>query len=217
MVADKQQLPLDYVEVCTLFSNAEDKIKKIEHLAGGVIIPAVNQLRYAGQHLVRTLNGNGDSKEELRQAVNHCKRASFDACEAGLLYCLKLFMQFQDDYRKVSIIPILPDWLDYCALAREAQNLIQISQDDRIKSYENAERVLDNLIEIIAKLPDAREELNKNLVSERRTYRVIYYTLIFTVIGVLIAVMSNCKKQPESPNSPKQQFQNHSSPTSKSK
>lgn len=207
MGADKLQPTIDYVEVCLLFSNAEDKIKKVEHLSGGVIIPAVNQLRYAGQHLVRTLNGCEAPEEELRQAVGHCKRASFDACEAGLLYCLNIFKQFQDDYRNTTIVPVLPEWLAYCAAARNAQNLVQITQDgDRIKSYESAEASLDELLKIVAKFPDAREELNKTLINERRTFKIILYTLLFTIIAVAFALIAYLKPLTSSaPNPPSTQ------------
>lgn len=194
MIKVKQPPALDYVEVCTLFSNAEDKIKKVEHLAGGVIIPAVNQLRYAGQHLVRTLNGCNNPTEELSQSINHCKRASFDACEAGLLYCLDLFKQFQDDYRTVSVVAVLPDWLKYCATAREAQNLVQISQDgDRISSYTNAENALDELLIIVSRFPDAREELNKTLKNDRRNFKILLWTLIAAVVAAIITLLAYIK------------------------
>ena len=186
--------PIDYVEVCTLFSNAEGKIKNVEHLAGGVVIPAINQLRYAGQHLVRNLSGCADPEEELRQSANHCKRASYDACEAGLLYCLKIFKQFQEDYRKTNIIPVLPDWLSHCASARKAQSLVQITQDeDRVISYKKAEASLTELLGIVAKLPDAREELNKTFENERRNFRILIYCLIVAIASLAIAVFAYVK------------------------
>ncbi len=73
-------------------STIEKRLKKVEHLTSEVAIPAINQLRYAGQHLVRILGDCSQTpQKELEQAENHCKRASFDACEDGLIYCLENF------------------------------------------------------------------------------------------------------------------------------
>lgn len=185
MGPEKQKESIDYVELCALFSNAEAKIKKVEHLANGVVIPAVNQLRYAGSHLTRVLRGCEDSATELKRASDHCKRASFDACEAGLIYCLKIIKQFQEDYRKTKLMPVLPDWLQYSECARKAHSLVQISQDEhRIQSYEKAEAALDALIEIIHKFPAAREELNKSVKKDR----LVSYTFILAGIAVIVAL-----------------------------
>jgi hypothetical protein len=64
-------------EVANAFSRAEEEIKKVEDLAGEVAIPAINELRYAGYHVLQALSGNSseDQDEQFRRAKRHCERA----------------------------------------------------------------------------------------------------------------------------------------------
>ena len=53
-------------------------------------IPANNELRYAGKHLLDATTDEGavDDEASLVSAVNHCRRASYEAVEAGILHAL---------------------------------------------------------------------------------------------------------------------------------
>ncbi len=72
-----------------LFEQAETKIKNVEQITSeGVLIPSINQLRYAGHHIVRSLLSD-DAKEpqaERVKAINHVKRAIYDIDESLLIY-----------------------------------------------------------------------------------------------------------------------------------
>ena len=86
---------------------SERKIKKVECLDKRIAIPAINELRYAGYHLVQFLKDN-DRNGSLEKAKNHCKRAIYDASECGIVYCLERIDQFKDDYRLVEVAPVIP-------------------------------------------------------------------------------------------------------------
>lgn len=72
-------------EVERFFSESEKTIKEAERAFPdrGVSVPAVNELRYAGYHLLRWERTKNE--EELGKALNHAKRAYYDAAE--LLLC----------------------------------------------------------------------------------------------------------------------------------
>lgn len=46
-----------------LFGQAEVKIKQVEQTTGeGVLLPSINQLRYAGYHIVKSLLADDEKK-----------------------------------------------------------------------------------------------------------------------------------------------------------
>jgi len=70
----------------------------------GVVVPAVNELRYAGKHLIgaiwfQSCNRKEEEQEQLRRANRHCIRARYDALRATALFLIRDYRQFSDDYR----------------------------------------------------------------------------------------------------------------------
>lgn len=183
---------LNYSEVVQLYCDAEKRLKKVEHLTSDLAIPAINQLRYAGRHLVRILgNCAQDSQKELEQAENHCKRASFDACESGLIYCLENFKALQQDFNKTPIGPHFPDYIKAREIFNDAREFIDITPEStREDFYKAIDGHLDKLIEIDKKLPYIREEINKFLEAERRTTKKIIIGLIIAAIAAIAAIVS---------------------------
>jgi len=103
-------------EICALFTEAEHAIKEVEDSGGELIVPAVNQLRYTGNHLVRYLSDPGveAARDELDDAIKHCKRATYDAYEAAILNQLMEFKNSRTTIERLKlpqsflIIPISP-------------------------------------------------------------------------------------------------------------
>lgn len=67
-------------EIKELFDGAEKFAKESELFHSGPSTPAINQLRYAGQHLLKALVA--DSKdafnEEALKSKGHCLRSGYD-------------------------------------------------------------------------------------------------------------------------------------------
>ncbi|MBF0184121.1 MAG: hypothetical protein HQM06_07015 [Magnetococcales bacterium] len=100
-------------EIYTLYAKAEEYIKRTEcNPEVNIIIPAINELRYAGRHLLTYLSKNG--VEQLRRAKTHCQRAIYDASEAPVLYYMREFQKFQQDYAKEPIVTVWKDYLEVC-------------------------------------------------------------------------------------------------------
>ena len=84
-----------------LFEQAETKIKDFEQITqDGVFIPSINQLRYAGHHIVRSLFSGKKQhiQEERVSAINHVKRAIYDIDEALLIYYIESAATFKEKY-----------------------------------------------------------------------------------------------------------------------
>ena len=81
----KERLLAEYV-------SAESRIKSCERHTLASPTAAVNQMRYAGRHLLDYLNLDESEKTEaarrecLEKAINHSRRASFDALETLILW-----------------------------------------------------------------------------------------------------------------------------------
>ncbi len=136
---DQKQL----AHIGELFNEAEIAIKEIEDFGSELVVPAVNQLRYCGNHLVRYLSDT-DNKEELEDSVKHCKRAVYDAYEASIVYHLLEFKIFKEDYRKVQVAIVIPDYADIQQDIRQARDFIRNNNESKTRGefYKNGRKHL---------------------------------------------------------------------------
>ena len=169
-----------------LYQEAEEILKEIERdTQEGIVVPAVNELRYAGYHLLQALNL--DSSEEraiqITKAENHAKRAIYDAVEVGVLEKMGAVKRFKNDYRVVGIHDIVPGYVDKLSTIRKIQqSLNEYNMHDRAVHYQecmDSYRLLKDMAELFE---DARPELNKRM-SGRRT--VALTTGIMIILGIL--------------------------------
>ena len=83
-------------------SSAESTDGIAEHQPRGIVIPAINELRYAAKHLLEAMQEGVSSEirqEQITRASRHCVRARLDALRALILYLVRDFHQFTNLYR----------------------------------------------------------------------------------------------------------------------
>lgn len=132
----------DLCKVRALFVKAEGAIKKVEHVNSELVIPAVNQLRYAGNHLTRYLDGF-KNLHELDAVAKHCQRAVYDAYEAAIISALLEYDKFCDDYRMVVISDIVNDYTETVTLVEDARDFLgEVKTDSREVFYKSAKPIL---------------------------------------------------------------------------
>ncbi len=180
--SDDDQELLAYIS--KLFREAEIAIKEIEDFGSELVVPAINQLRYCGNHLVRYLSDTGN-KEELEDSVKHCKRAAYDAYESAIVYHLLEFKKFKEDYRKVQITPVIPDYADIQQKIKQARDFIRNNNESKTRGefYKDGRKHLQLLAGNVEKLNSNRDELNKAIRKERTA-------LLFQVICGIAAIAS---------------------------
>lgn len=172
-------------EICGIFMCAESVAKKIERIDDGMIVPAINQLRYAGHHYVKFTAGIEPEESHDDKCISHCRRAIYDAYEAGITYCLLNFKQFQKDYRKAVITDVFSDYTACCVKANEANELVKTTdKDERHKKSAEAEKYFEEIFAFTQRLPAIREELNKKVRKDLWTFYLILATLVVTCFGV---------------------------------
>ena len=81
----------DIRELRDLYETADVFAREVSELRSEVPIPAHNELRYAGHHLLQSINDEGEVADEdlFRKAKNHCERAMYEAAEAGIMHILE--------------------------------------------------------------------------------------------------------------------------------
>ncbi|MEQ2352626.1 hypothetical protein [Pseudoalteromonas piscicida] len=164
-------------EIKELFAEAEAICKKVEaESSKGPVIPSINQLRYAGQHLLAAIVSDSSSvqKDELRKAENHCQRAIYDAAEAGCLTAKELIEGFKSDFKKVSIVETVTSYRDTLKALTQLKRIIgekraDVSKQDHYRELADLFMVLyDGLID----LEGHEEELKKALSDKEREQEI---------------------------------------------
>ena len=193
----------DFKRVFRQFSRAERAIKRNERLTLSTPTPAINQLRYAGRHILSALQS--DDSKQWAKAENHCTRAWYDAFDGILLYQLRVIADFENaGYPKDAVCHYFPEYPEKLALIRDVQKLFRrgkMAQEMNLPALVGHLNAARRLAPIVAKLSAASTELSKlkgELAAQReesernaRTRRDVI-AFVATVAGALIGWFGSC-------------------------
>ncbi|MGN0846596.1 MAG: hypothetical protein ACI4RA_04335, partial [Kiritimatiellia bacterium] len=116
------------IELRKRFSEAEEAIKRYERIGLDNLVSAVNELRYAGDHLlVADTTEDADVRETaLLRAERHCIRARYDAIESTIITLLEQIAAVrQSGLSSEELSTVLPDWKECLLKAVAAQKAIE--------------------------------------------------------------------------------------------
>lgn len=121
-------------ELHEAFDKAETKINLVQNALNEVPVPSINQLRYAGFHISKTLSTvrileNGSIEinvNELLSAYKHCLRAYYDALDFSAIIIRGGFDNLEASYNEL-LIPIVECFPEYPTWRTEINNLGRIS------------------------------------------------------------------------------------------
>ncbi|MCY4595136.1 MAG: hypothetical protein OXC19_10105 [Bryobacterales bacterium] len=182
-----------FQQVLSQYDTAESFIKAVEARQSGVSLPAVNQLRYAGHHLLRGLANENDEVYEkgLNDAVDHCQRAMYEASEAGIIYYLDLLKAFGEDYSEIPLGDAAPVHMRAKKLAGEVVNTLSQGRLNRESAEHQASEYMgmfEKLSEVVEDLELHRDELDKVLRSHAQEARRFLLQTAFWIVMPIIAV-----------------------------
>lgn len=173
-------------ELARLFKLAEDKIKLVENLNLELSIPAINELRYAGYHITCFIAASTKeaANEEFGKAEKHCKRAIYDAAEAGVTFQLEMIKAFQTDFRSLRIATVIPNYAEIRKQVNAARDLIvkPRTTTERAVYYDECSTHLEILREAHRELESYREDLLQELQKNNRDsrfFQVAFAALLF--------------------------------------
>ena len=184
-------------EIKALFETAENYCKAVEASFSerGLVVPAINELRYCGKHLLDACTQE-QADEELRRARAHCQRAIYDAAEAAALASLESFDTFRARFHKVPIGGVVAGYQAICEDFRALRKSVSERLDDEEKPnryralMDSAKKAmshletLDAMEEELKKRQAEKEALERERQSGQRNSRV---TLWLQGIGLFLA------------------------------
>lgn len=192
-------LPDSLAELRAAYAVADALAKEVFEFCDEVAIPALNELRYAGHHLLRALRDDGGiaDREQLRKALSHCQRSQYEAAEAAIAHALGLIGKFQEDYKMVPIGQAVPDYPSIQKTVRAAQELAGRPRSNDGPNADGALPDAARYMEMFRQLreqhyvlEDARPELTKYIRKDRRALRRFITTVAIAAAGFVVALLT---------------------------
>ena len=174
------------------YAKADKFCQQVQDYINEAGIPALNELRNAGHHLLKSLDDNGEvaNPAELMRAINHAKRACYEAGEAGVLMALKDIKHFREDFPRIQIGEVVDDYVEMMAAtekAREAVLQVRTDDEDRSNDYQLRMDAFEELRDISRKLEAARPECIVLAERARVDGRRFVTTTVLTILGIAVA------------------------------
>ena len=203
-------------KIKSLFDEAESALKRYERISLSNLAPAINELRYAGHHLLEAENATreDDRMTHEAQAIDHCVRAKMDAKEATIVSLLECVADLRSrDVSADDMRMFIPDWDRFIDEALKARSLLERSgiwEKDNCHEFDEAiDKLMDFRDRIIETEPKVRslliqrekeardiEEFNMaekarvenemNIAQERKDDRRYVTSIILSLMGIVL-------------------------------
>ena len=186
------ELSKQYSDFISEYDHADELCKKVQLFRQEAGIPAINEIRYAGYHLRKSLDPKGQvsDTDQIRTARGHAQRASYEAAEAGIVLALKVINLFKEDYKKVIVTGDVKDYIAILSKCDEAQKRLGVKREsgdgqqlDHVKHRE----LFEFLSQAADTLHAARPEINKRMRETRNTN---LKWIISTLVAVVLAIFA---------------------------
>jgi hypothetical protein len=167
------------------------EVQSFVDLAG---VPAINELRNAGKHLIDALTDDGAvrSQDDLAAGTAHCRRACYEAYEAGILAGMEIIEKFKSDYATVTVGDVIPDYTDILYKAQAAQKSVEVGRHpefDRTQDHATRMAAFRELRACAERLMIGREEMNKKVDRAVQDARGGARNLAIAAVGLGVAIV----------------------------
>ena len=187
------------------FNQADSLVKEVEDFIGEAGIPALNEMRNAGYHLAHSilLDDCKFCDNQITSATNHCKRACYEASEAGIVVSLLKFREFRNDYKTLVVSEILKEWPQIQKDFEQSQKDINRVKGtaDRSADYEARMDVFRKVKNHCETMNVARDDLNAKIQEGINSTRKFILGSLITICGIIIAsVFAYLQLNKDNPN-----------------
>ncbi len=176
------------------YQKADRFLREVEDFIDEAGIPGFNELRYAGYHLLQAIDdaGNLQNPADLTRAVNHAKRACYEAGEAGSLVALDGIRAFKQDYKFVRVSQVIADYPRMLGEAEKQRELMidsRVADEDKARDYDARMEAFRALRDMLRTLEANRDECNA-LVAERRSEsRRFLLMFVAAILGIIVTAV----------------------------
>ena len=181
------------VEIRRLYDTADALAREVGDCRAEVQIPAINELRYAGCHILNAINDDGSvNDDELDKAKSHCQRAMYEAAEAGIMYCADEIKAFSRTFSDLVISEVVTDYHRMLARAQHAVDFVVRGRSERTSVEEHVEaymREFRELLEIVQVFDASRDDLNAKRARQVVEYRRFVIRSLLILLGIVITVV----------------------------
>ena len=137
------------VEIRRLYAEAESALKRYERIGLDNLVPVVNELRYAGEHILtaETTEDPAIIETALSRAERHCVRARYDALESTLITLLQQISGLRESALSADEIESLfPEWKSVLKDATAALKFVETAGAVRDVEPSKLESAIDSLL-----------------------------------------------------------------------
>lgn len=177
-------------EVKRLFGLAQYESKKLEQMGEGLVFPAINQLRYVGEHILRasTAKNVEEAQTELDKAEAHCWRAITDCAESSSVWALEKLMNFQEEYKGLAVTNYIPEYTEILELSKKIKALL--TQSEKLSPEEYYSKINEHLPLLVEKLSvveRTRDILHKELESKQNATKKWLFGIVISIVASLFS------------------------------
>lgn len=179
------------------WNQIEDRIKEVEQIRAKVVIPAINELRYAGRKFIdawglyakenRSEQDLLDMQKCIVVAEQYLMNADHDAIDAGLSFIYKNLGVVTKRYKVAKIAAHVPDLLAALDEVDENRPKIIASRRDRTKRNE----IYNSIVPHYERMIGIHQQVDRaERYVLRKQKRVDFFINLFAVLGVLGSIAS---------------------------
>lgn len=182
------------------YREADKLAKEVENFRDEAVIPALNELRNAGRHLIDCISPDGQIKAngQYRAALSHCDRATYEAAEAGILTCANIVRVYRSTFANVPISRYVPQYPEIRAEVAAALRELELGRSPEVDPATRSEEYMShfrNLRERCDLLEGAQDDLclaqaefRATEATERTLTWRFYVGTTIAVIGLSIGL-----------------------------
>jgi hypothetical protein len=184
-------------ELAEYWNQIEKRIKQAEQLRDKAVIPAINELRYAGRKFIdawalstkenRTEDDDRRALECITVARQYLTNADHDTIDAALSFIYRNMSYVTKRYEARKIAPHVPGFLEILDEMDENKNKIaksRIDRNERTSIYNGLLPHFEKMIEAHRKVDRAERHIL------RRQKRGKFWFDFFAIVGVIGALAS---------------------------
>ena len=174
-----------------IYETADRFAREVGAMRSEVAIPANNELRYSGHHLLQSINEDGtvQSEDHLRKARGHCERAMYEAAEAGIIASLERINAFREDYKDLVVSEVVTDYSEILAASNRANGSLVPGRADRTTVVEHVSKYMETfrlLVKNLERLDASRDDLNAKRRVLAVSHRRFVMGFVLTALGILV-------------------------------
>lgn len=181
-------------ELRSFYEQAQRYIKISEEINGEIPIPAVNELRNAGYHIVKFIANTPEENKEYEyiRAKSHIQRACYEALDASLIFLIEIIKEFKNSYKNYPISNVIPDYHDALKAVKQAKTILEQGRDsseNRDNDFRKREECVKQLKKFTDNLDIYREEIDTRISHDKRQRWINFFLTLISgiIVGLLTA------------------------------